>query len=301
MQARSTAGRFAFEAQLSTTFLDVVAARRVFYQDEGAILVWVLRHFDPEYRRMTTDDLLFSNNSNIFVVDEETVRVSEACQRFHLRCHYLRPFLEGGAIHERWECALVCFHDLVSEPDRQRIYYFDYEDEKKRLTSELDQALRDKFVAFWIETMNPYLDNTPENMARWQEFKELFAARGIPLPNHPSGDGSFRSLMHGVLSAWNGQPVGWQFETLIQVAHQLLQAHPENLLAFGHALKAAGHDTMLTQQDVTGKWARRREQFSPRLKARDPRYMPSVTWLPALSFLFPEVGAAVTSFLNARG
>jgi hypothetical protein len=248
---------------------------------------------------MTTDDLLFSNNSNIFVVDDETVRVSETRQQFHLRCHYLRPFLEGVAIHKRWECAMVCFHDLFSEPDRQRIYYFDCEREEKRLANEVDQSLRDRFVAFWIETMNPYLDSTPENMARWQECKELFAARGVLLPDHPSGDGSFRSLMHGVLSAWKGHPVGWQFETLIQVAHQLAQAHPENLLAFGHALRATGHDTLLTHQDVTGKWARRREQFTPRLKARDPQYMPNVTWLPALSFLFPEVGTAVTSFLSA--
>lgn len=56
VQAQSAAGRFAFEAQLSTTFLDVVVSRRLFYREEGAILVWVLGSFSHDYRRMTTDD-----------------------------------------------------------------------------------------------------------------------------------------------------------------------------------------------------------------------------------------------------
>ena len=50
---------------------------------------------------MTTDDLLFSNNSNVFVVDDETARISEERKRFHLRCHFRRPFLNGEAMEER--------------------------------------------------------------------------------------------------------------------------------------------------------------------------------------------------------
>jgi len=299
VQARSAAGRFAFEAQLSTTFLDVVAARRVFYQNEGATLVWVLAQFDPEYRRMTTDDLLFSNNSNVFVVDEESTRVSEERQRFHLWCHYRRPYLGGDAVCARWEKALVCFHDLVIEPDRSRIYYVDFDGEEERLNAELDQALRDEFKALWVETMAPHFDGLPESMDRWLSVKKRLARRGVAVPDHPSGDSSFRSLMHGVLSAVKGAPVGWEFAKLIQVAHHLAFGHPQNLLAFGHALKITGHDKRVEAQDVTGKWARkRREEIKPGLKARDPKYVPDMAWLPALSFLFPEVGVAVKSYLE---
>jgi Family of unknown function (DUF6035) len=236
VQARSADRRFAFEAQLSTTFLDVVVSRRLFYRDEGAMLVWVLGSFSPEYRRMTTDDLLFSNNSNVFVIDDETVRLSEESRRFHLRCHFRRLFRDGDVIAERWEESLVCFSDLCSDPIRQRIYYFDYEGEERHLKGELDQILRDDFVAFWLETMTPHFDGTPENVARWAALGKRFAAHGIKLLDHPSGDASFRSLIHGVLSAAKGKPVGWQFDTLIQVAHQLVQAHPENLLALAMRL-----------------------------------------------------------------
>ncbi len=69
--------RVVFEAQLKTTFLDVVVRRRVFYRDQGALLVWILRSFDPFDRRLTVDDLLFKNNSNIFV-DQLTIFSSKA-------------------------------------------------------------------------------------------------------------------------------------------------------------------------------------------------------------------------------
>jgi hypothetical protein len=73
----------------------------MFYRDVGAHLIWVLASFSEDYRRMTTDDLLFSNNSNVFVVDEETVRLSEEAKRFHLRCHYRIPFCNAGSISDK--------------------------------------------------------------------------------------------------------------------------------------------------------------------------------------------------------
>jgi hypothetical protein len=76
------------------------------------------------------------------------------------------------------------------------------------------------------------------------------------------------------------------------------EAHPENLLAFGHALKQAGHDGLLKDQDATRKWERRSCEFAPCMRRREPASMPNLTWLPALSFLFPEVGKLVKSFLE---
>ncbi len=57
--------RIALEVQLSTTFLEVVVSRREFYRDEQAMLLWVLPRFNPDYRRLTDDDVFFSNNSNM--------------------------------------------------------------------------------------------------------------------------------------------------------------------------------------------------------------------------------------------
>jgi hypothetical protein len=285
VQARSAGRLYAFEAQLSTTFLDVVVSRRLFYRDQGAMLVWVLGSFSPDHRRMTTDDLLFSNNSNVFVVDEETAAISESRNCFHLRCHFRRPFRISGTIDERWDASVVSIDDLSEDLENQRLFYFDYEGEMNNLKDRSYQALRERVIEFWLATMNPHFDATTENVEKWQQIRMQCSSIGIELPRTPS-------------SATYGRPVGWQFDQLIQVAHQLAQVHTEHLLAFGYALERSGHRTLLESQDTSGKWERKRQEFGPRMRARDARYMPDPKWLPALSFLFPDVGASVETFVS---
>jgi hypothetical protein len=301
VQAISAEGRFAFEAQLSTTFLDVVVGRRMFYREEGAHLIWVLASFSESYRRMTTDDLLFSNNSNVFVVDDETTNVSEVTNRFHLRCHYRVPHCEAGSISDTWREEIVPFSAVTKEIERQRAYYFDYETEERKRSEVVDQQLRDEFAAYWAENMTPNAEGDPEHLDRWRAIREDLAERNVAIPDYPARDNSFRNMMHAVLSALNGHAVGWRFDTLIQCAHHTAERHPENLLAFGFALKIGGHEALLESQDLTGKWKRRREVMRTQLRQRDPKYVPPAAWIPALSFLFPEVGARVSAFVQRNG
>jgi hypothetical protein len=298
VQASSSEGRFAFEAQLSTTFLDVVVSRRVFYQSEGALLVWVLGYFTPDYRRMTTDDLLFSNNSNIFVVDDETVSVSERNSRFHLRCFYRRPQFLDGKRSEDWHEAIVAFSELTKELGRQRIFHFDFDAANERLALLDDQKLRDEFVAFWMDDLSARYETRPERIAQWRELRKQFEGRRIEIPAYPTEDGSFRTMMLGMLSAREGRAVGWQFGPLIQAAHQLAQGHPENLMSFGYALDQFDHKKTIIDQDKSGKWERRCERNRERIRNRDPAILPRTDWLPALSFLFPEVGRRVQAFVD---
>ena len=290
--------RFAFEVQLSTTFLSVVAERRVFYKSEGALLVWIMADFSPDYRRMTTDDLLFSNNSNILVVNEETALLSERLSAFHLRCFYRRPVLDDGVVRDQWESKLIRFSELTCVVEEQCVYYFDYKGEEKRLYADRVATLRADFFEFWHAAMNPHFDRRPENLAWWDEIKDSLEQHGVSVPDQPSGDGSFRTMIHAVLSAIHGAPVGWQFERLVQVAHQVAEDHPEHLLAFGCALEVSGNKNVLAQQDTTGKWARRRKLAWEKLCAGDPDFTPDQRWLPALSFLFPEVAERLEKFVK---
>ncbi|MCK1490061.1 hypothetical protein IVB14_06375 [Bradyrhizobium sp. 180] len=265
---------------------------------EGAHLIWVLASFSEAYRRMTTDDLLFSNNSNVFVVDDETVRISEETNQFHLRCHYRVPFCDAGSISDIWRQEIVPFRAVIKEIDRQRAYYFDYETEERKF---LDQQLRDEVAAYWAENMTRNGGGHPAHLDRWRAIREGLAARNVAVPDYPARDGSFRNMMHAVLSALNGRAVGWQFDTLLQCAHQTAERHPENLLAFGFAVKIGGHEALLESQDARGKWKRRREVMRAQLRQRDPKYVPPMAWMPALSFLFPEVGARVNAFVHRNG
>lgn len=296
VQAAREGQRFAFEVQLSTTFLGVVVERRIFYREEGAILLWILGHFEPDNRRLTVDDLLFSNNANILVVDEETMRLSEETRCFRLRCFYRQPSRDGPIVSETWQEKLIRFSDLTFESDQQRAYFFNYEDEVRRLAERTEADLRQEVFDCW-KTVDPHFDGSPESLARWQSVKSSLAARDVALPETPSSDGNFRGMMHGLLSALRGEPVGWKFSTLVEVAHRMAQGYPQHLLSFGYALKLSGHETLVDQQDTTGKWKRLREKIRARMKAGDAELWPDEEWIPALCFLFPEVGARVKMYL----
>jgi hypothetical protein len=83
--------RVAFEVQLSTTFLDVIALRRLFYLKEGGLLFWVFSKFDDGSRRLTMDDVFFNNNQNAFIVSSHTRDASCAAADFRLDCVWAIP------------------------------------------------------------------------------------------------------------------------------------------------------------------------------------------------------------------
>lgn len=306
VQALTIFGRVAFEAQLSTTFLDVVAGRRSFYRSEGALLIWVMAGFDPDYRRMTTDDLLFSNNSNILVVDEETTTLSESSGIFYLRAHYRVPELTSGDMTDRWESRIVAFRDLSVSLESQSAWAFDYEGlskllvENERIEVERrDRALRGKICSFWLSRNQ----HTPDPLSAEETWRGLIAelsARGVTPATNDRYDRAVTSLMNGLLSAREKRPVGWDFKHLIEVAHRICDGYPEHALAMGFALKEYGCEELIKAQDKSGKWEKRAHTIRESLRAGDQHYLPDEDTLPFLTFVFPEIGAKIERFRSSR-
>lgn len=316
VQSENDDGKFAFEVQLSTTFLSVVVGRRDFYRDEGALLVWVMGGFDPAYRLMTTDDLLFSNKSNIVIVDEETTTLSERVKQFHVRCHFRKPVRNGDEISDIWTSEIVPFADLHQDRERQQTYCFDYEAAYEAHISaiaEERQAALDAEIAedenalfeFW-KLHGHRFRHTPENRALWQDMRERFEKWEYELPEWPDRDLEFEAMLSAIFSAREGTPVGYKFSKLIQVAHQVAESHPRLLVAFGHAVKVYGHHDLLQSQDGKGKWRDKLrgkdgiEGISARMKRRDEALAPDPELLPILGFLFPEVGAKVSAYMTSK-
>jgi hypothetical protein len=146
--------------------------------------------------------------------------------------------------------------------------------------------------------MTRQMEGKSEHLHRWLAIKEKLAERNVAVPDRPAWESSFRGMMHAVLSALRGGSVGWHFDTLIQCAHQTAQMHPESMLAFAFAVDVAGHRELLKSQDQTGKWASRCEAMRLQLRKGDSKYAPPKEWMPALSFLFPEVGARLAEFVR---
>lgn len=296
VQAISEETRFAFEAQLSTTFLDVVVSRRLFYRENDALLVWILREFSPNHRRLMIDDLLFSNNSNILVVDEETVRLSEEKREFYLRCHFRSLRREADRIIEDWDQRVVSFHDLVRNIDKQQLYLFDHDGERARLLTEIDNEIRSAFFNLCDTVEFPY-DPRPEAIRVWQALVARLAGRDVAIPETPHADKSFRALLMSLLSVKKGAPFGWEFKALIEVAHHIAENYPQHLLAFGYALEHYDRRQLIESQDTSGKWKQKCDRFRPHIKAYDTTYLPDQNWLPTLTFLFPEIGHRLHDFV----
>ncbi|WP_210289175.1 DUF6035 family protein [Aminobacter ciceronei] len=308
VQAIGPLGRVAFEVQLSTTFLDVVAARRNFYRQEDALLVWIMGGFDPDYRRLTTDDLFFSNNSNFLVIDEETTALSENSGKFHVRCHFRRPARNGNQLVDSWESSLIPFDELTYETASQRCWHFDYDGQAEAVRAEIErdrlqceeaasQALREGLFSFWLERA-PNSRPDRDSILAWSALRRASAAHhGLALPPSPDDDSSLVALMNGLASAKEGHPVGWSFKHLIEVGHRIAEAYPHHVVAFGHAIRHFGMENLLDAQDRTGKWKARKVAIRRSLEKREPKFMPDAASLPLLVLLIPEVGEKLQSLI----
>ncbi|NEJ95965.1 DUF6035 family protein [Rhizobium ruizarguesonis] len=306
VQAVTSFGRIAFEAQLSTTFLDVVTGRRSFYRDEGALLVWVMAGFEPTYRRMTTDDLLFSNNSNILVVHEEAARLSEQSGVFQIRAHYRIPELVAGELRDRWASEIVAFRDLTVDRNTQTAWFFDYNGEATRLLEDQaqlalgrDDDLRKRIIAFWMSRHQ----QTPEPVSReadWQRLLAELSERGVTPPRSDRYDRAVTGLMNGILSAREMRPIGWDFKSLVQVAHKVADGYPQHVLAMGFAIRAFGCAELIAAQDKSHKWEKRSMLIRAKFLGGDQSYRPDEDTLPFLKFVFPDIGSKVERFLQEK-
>jgi hypothetical protein len=293
--------RLAFEAQLSTTFLSVVVGRRAFYRSQGGLLVWVLASFDPHNRRMTEDDIVFPNNSNVLVIDDETAAASEASGRFMAKCWYRRP--DGAAPAAIWACELVGFDQLTLDLEGQRAFLIDVEGlettrraqletERREAIDSAHTKLRDEFLVYWGQPFDPAMSYI-EHGEIWSRFGERFAALGLGLPEYYHGDQQLDRRIKVILTAKTGQPVGWGYKKLPEVAHHLHDKHPELLLLFGHLLRLYSHDQVLKDQDKTGAWGRKTTQLRQEIRQGSQRYAPDASWSDLLVFLFPEAAGLV--------
>lgn len=291
--------RIAFEAQLSTTFLSVIAGRRAFYRAEGALLVWVLASFDPDHRRMTEDDIVFPNNSNALVVDEETAAQSEARGRFRIRCWHPVP----GAKDE-WRSSIINFAELTLDTEGQRTFLVDIVGEQaaRRARAQAeevariaqaqeaarahDEDLRGTFLAYW---RTPWPKGGIEmRLAAWARFHAEFAGRGLALPSY-EGDRDLDRWLSMVFTAQTGTPEGWNYRALPEVAHHLHDKYPGLLTPFFHTLRFYEHYDTLVAQDVTGNWDAKARRTRQEIRNGSMRYDTTCEPADLLAFLFPEL------------
>lgn len=278
----------AFEIQLSTTYINVIAQRREFYRREGGLLFWVFSQFNMGARRLTQDDVFYNNNRNAFVVSSRTRDESLQQQRFMLDCIWAEPTVGGGVTDLRRE--LVTFETLTLEQDAQRAYHYDFDGERERLAREVRESrlarlapLREKFETWYTA----YVTTKESDNKTWGELRRAIAAEGISLPEYT---GMLpRGLLNLLYSTKHGRVVGWDFTSFIQIAHYVEPGHRKFLHYFRAALKAFGRAEQIRAEDQSGKWAAKVAEYKARIRACDPDYAPDTEHDALVRLLFPEM------------
>lgn len=127
----------AFEVQLSTTFLRVIAERREFYLRNGGLLFWVFNGFDMGNARLTMEDVFYNNNRNAFVASDETLAASRMAGSLVLDCVWSEPSVDEGMMSWTQQRRQVRFSELTIQRDVQRAFLFDADAARERCESQL--------------------------------------------------------------------------------------------------------------------------------------------------------------------
>jgi hypothetical protein len=289
--------KVAFEVQLSTTFLDVIAERRLFYLKEGALLIWVFARFDADARRLTQNDVFYNNNQNAFIISPSTREASMAEGKFLLECIWAEPRNEGQTPvlqRKRISCS-----ELTLEPETQRAYFYDFDGERKKLPPAEDTrrtALAADFEGWWLRVAREYPSQyeQEEVVAGFPELHPPSWEALGPVAKYLPADywlGPFLPvpLLNILYSAKHGKPIGLKRNLFIEVAHYAAENHPTYLPWFRKAFAVYNRGELLQEQDKTGKWRRRVAAYKKEMKALPELYAPDRTHQRLVELLFPEL------------
>jgi len=285
--------RIAFEVQLSSTYLHVIAERRLFYLKDNALIFWVFDEYQGVYPSCYEKDLFYNNNSNLFIVDEETHQLSCDNGIFMLRCRYLVPRSNNDKIEEDWTERVIAFSDLTIETDKQRVWYFDSEGELLKAKEECrrweelarlerEKSLREYFEVYWVGKDRR---SKEDNDSMYRQIRLQFAHEGISLPQEY--DGRSAVVLNILYSAKQGRVVGYGHKKLVEIAHKTVQSYPEYIRYFAAVVTASGTKRVLREEDKSGKWAERAKGVWNKMELNDPLMAPDMKFVNIIKLLFP--------------
>ena len=275
----------AFEVQLSTTFLRVIAGRRAFYLKEGGLLLWVFNSFDMGNAKLTQDDIFYNNNRNAFAASDATLEASRHEGCLVLDCIWSEPYFKQGQLTWRQHRRPARFSELTVEQQTQRVYLFDADGAKAACLSDgEDASLRKDFRLYWLREPQTY------NEEAWLSLWARFTARGIKLPRYPGENGEFRAFMDTLFTAREGRPVGWGHGNLVKVAHHVFDKHKGQLWAFKSMLVVHKRGDRIRADDTSRNWRDKKvKAYLAAWAANDEAFAPDRRFDALIEFLFPEI------------
>lgn len=135
-----------FEIQLSTTFLDVIVSREVFYQEEKIPIFWIFKDLNPEIARATEKDVFFNNKSNALSIDDFSKKLSQLEDQIVFTGHFRKPYFDSttNTFKEIWNNIPVKIDDIKFDSITHKPYFILFDESlKKEKIHEAIQSLEE--------------------------------------------------------------------------------------------------------------------------------------------------------------
>ncbi|CAG4883724.1 conserved protein of unknown function [Georgfuchsia toluolica] len=287
----------AFEIQLSTTYIDVIMERWNFYKRNGVLLVWIFGRFNPEYQRFTEKDVLYNNNRNLFVVNDETVKESIEDGCFIMEANYQVPQVAGNQIEVNWESRKVGMDDLHFDKLGNRVFHYDAEAAFAKTKAELQRPeqigtatdgladLRADFEEFWIS--ESILDNEDWH-SLYKSYWGRFRAAGLVVDDY-YGERLPNGLLNAIYSLKHGKIIGFGFNLHVEVVHQVFERYRGYLRQYWWLAKAYQRVEWINSEDASGKLAKKIERAKAAMINNHSDYAYNGRFDQLLIFLFPPL------------
>jgi len=266
--------KIAFEAQLSTTPLKDMQARRRFYAAEKTCLIWIMPNFDTNLRVTNLDDVIVQQDFTALSMTEETIAHSLRAGKLHFNAHRWHEV-------QNWTLQLTDIEDLSFHPDEGRVSYpIDYESEEGP-----KDELAERLAGIFLE------DPSQQDMQTWDEFRfRILRDNGQRFGGMPSK--SLIKFVRAVLLATTGEVIGWAVDDLHYAAARLFETDWPTLMTFlvlledqGMALDENVDEPRGLKSDLQllrSKWPGGPRTFT----TSSPSDLAAVKWL------FPEISRA---------
>lgn len=168
--------RIAFELQLSTTWLGVITQRQHFYKQNGMYIFWIFNKFSVNdyIRDLTSNDVIYTNNQNAYVFDEETYALSKKENDLIIKCYYKVYSVSQNKVYEDWKSEFIRLSDLTFDPINFKVFYYDSNKQRDLANTDIAESLKKEEEAKELE----------ETLARCREAEKEEKETAIEINNY---------------------------------------------------------------------------------------------------------------------
>ncbi|WP_017293605.1 DUF6035 family protein [Geminocystis herdmanii] len=272
-----------FEIQLSTTFLSVIVEREVFYQKNKTFIIWFFNQFhtQADEQKFTEKDIIYLNNNNAFVINNETILKSQQENKLIFLCYYEEAYIDKNnyIIKTDWTSEYITFDELKFDYINYKLYYYNTEKEKENLINELRNKLIIEFEKFWLD----YIKFTAKyRRTKLDELQNLFYSQKTDvILNDMIHIDKLYPILNALYSFKYGRIINYNFPNFLALINYVLEDRKEYGKVLFSAIRYYNYEQLLLSADKKGTY---RKKLNKSLDCeQDQKYN------KLLKILFPEL------------